>query len=61
MNSDKLHHNPSPTKSVVSKKDIWNETKKEEDAELDFASEHFPDKPWMWCGACKVGICEESH
>ena len=48
-------------KSVVSQKSIWNETKREEEDELNYASEKFSDKPWMWCGACKVGICEELH
>jgi hypothetical protein len=39
--------------------DDWNETKKEEDDELNFASGTFPDEPWLWCGPCKFGVCEE--
>ena len=56
MNSDKRH---CPIEPVCSQKSIWNETKKEEDDELDFASKTFADEPWLWCGPCRFGICEE--
>ena len=55
MNSDKL------LKSIDSQKAAWVETKKEEDNELNFASENFSNEPWMWCRACKLGVCEEPH
>ena len=37
----------------------WEETKREEREEQEYASEHFPDEPTLWCERCKVGVCED--
>ena len=43
-----------PTKGLTS----FKEMHKEEESEQRFACEHFSAEPWMWCGACKIGVCE---
>ena len=35
----------------------WYENKQEEQEEKDFAEEHFPNEPEMWCESCRIGVC----
>lgn len=47
----------SPIPSRLSKMD-WLEIKEEEEEENEFASLHFQGEPWLFCNACKFGVCE---
>ena len=35
------------------------ELKRAEEEEFDYACEHFPDEPQLWCDRCRLGICED--